>query len=205
MYPTKADYKAAVNGEKPWPVSPTPVDFEVPEVKGVVLKDSLKVPDVPGEEDGFTNHEYRLNQGGLNGGDLLGTRQVSNRVIVIAPTIEDVVKFSAALPEFFRVHHPISLPDAIEQNIRPEPCQIIHVTREEVNTYRDEKRGRVFFLAYAIFENIEGYGGWVDLRDQNDCKWGRNPVRHAPGCTRSFQVLNGETTIEEIKAKCGFQ
>lgn len=167
----------------------------------------LEKPQVyPNEHDGFINHEARLNADGLIGGDLWGTKQVSNRVVVVAPSIEEVLKLRSALPECFHKHQPIALADAAAKDIRPEPCQIVHVTRPEVNVMRDERRGRVFFMAYAILENIEGYGGWIDLRDHyGDCKWGRHPVHHAPGCTRSFQILNGETTIEQIKAACGFQ
>jgi len=206
MQPTKADYAAAVHGEKPWPVNPTSVDFEVPEVKGVTLKDSFNAPIVPDEDDGFTNHAYRVCNGQPYPTDLPEYKQVFNRVIVIAPDIEKVKELQARLPEFFQVLEPIPLSDAIARDIRPSENRLLQATREEMNAFKDSKRGRVFFLAYAIFEYIEGYGGWIDLRDHYEqCKWGRRPVPHASGCTRSFQVLNGETTIEEVKAKCGFQ
>lgn len=166
----------------------------------------MEVPVYPNEEDGFINHEARLSADIPIPTELPELKQVFNRVIVIAPDIESVKPLQALLPEFFQSLEPISLTDAIASDIRPEPNRLLQATREEMNVFRDNNRGRIFFLAYSIFENIEGYGGWVDLRDHYEqCKWGRHSVTHAPGCTRSFQILHGETTLAEVKAACGFK
>ncbi len=160
----------------------------------------------PNEQDGFTNHEARLNDEDQYPLDIPEYKQVCNRIIVIAPDIESVKVLQARLPACLQELEPISLTQAMSDDIRPEPFRLLQATREEMNIFRDTKRGKVFFLAYSIFECIEGYGGWIDLRDNYEqCKWGRNSVKHAPGCTRSLQVLNGETTIAKVKADCGFE
>lgn len=164
------------------------------------------IPTYPDEQDGFTNHEARLTADYPIPDGLPELKQVFNRTIVIAPDIESVKPLQQLLPEFFHTLEPISLIEAINLDLRPEPGRLLQATREQMNEFRDTKRGKVFFLAYSIFEWIEGYGGWVDLRDHHgDCKWGRRPVTHAPGCTRSFQILQGETTIAQVKADCGFK
>lgn len=166
----------------------------------------MEVPVYPNEEDGFINHEARLSADIPYPTKMCEYKQVFNRVIVIAPDIESVKLLQTVLPEFLQVLEPISLIDAMSRDIRPEANRILQITREEMNVFRAIKRGRVFFSAYAIFENIDGYGGWVDLRDHYEqSKWGRRSVTHAPGCTRSFQILHGETTIAEVKAACGFK
>jgi len=166
----------------------------------------MEVQVYPNEEDGFINHEARLSADVPIPTELSELKQVFNRIIVIAPDIESVKPLQAVLPEFLRELEPISLTDAIARDIRPEPNRLLQATREEMNGFRERKCGSIFFLAYSIFEYIEGYGGWTDLRDgYEQCKWGRKPVQHAPGCTRSFQILQGETTIAKVKSDCGLE
>lgn len=158
----------------------------------------------PGEKDGFTNHEARLSADVTFDAIPPELKQVTNRIVVIAPDLETVKQLQARLPAFLQELEPMSFSEAVAQDIRPEPGRLLHITREEVNTLRNNHRGKMFFHAYSVFEYVEGYKGWTDFRDHG-CKWGRNPVRHAPGNTLSFQVLNGQTTIEQVKQNCGFQ
>lgn len=161
-------------------------------------------PVIPGEQDGFTNHVYRLSSP-LPEEIIQCPAAMFNRVIVVAPKIEDVKSLQALLPKFFQALEPISLLEATEQDIRPEPGRLLHVTREDLRAYAGKYGGYVFFLAYSIFEYIEGYGCWTDLRDLTSCKWGRQSVPHAPGRTLSENIMRGETTIEKVKADCGFE